>query len=138
MDPVQVHELRYFMAVATSRSYTAVLPRRHRLAGRDSLRMADLSGEPMPTWPGTPVAHASGPQVRDAGQLAQLITWGRVVAVLPESVRGHLPRSRVCVPVPDAPTTTLTLARPAGSRSPELAAFVHAATTTARASITRT
>jgi DNA-binding transcriptional LysR family regulator len=116
----------------------AVLPRGHRLAGRDSLCMADLAGETMPTWPGTQVADAGGPPVRDAGQLAQLISWGRVVAVLPESVRDHLPRNLVCVPVPDAPTTTLMLAWPAGSRSPQLAAFVHAATTTARASITRT
>jgi DNA-binding transcriptional LysR family regulator len=116
----------------------AVLPRRHRLAGRDSLCMADLAGETMPTWPGTPAARASSQQVRDAGQLAQLITWGRVVAVLPESVRDHLPRNLVCISVPDAPTTTLMLAWPAGSRSPELAAFVHAATTTARASITTT
>jgi DNA-binding transcriptional LysR family regulator len=113
-----------------------VLPRRHRLAARESLCMADLSGETMPTWPGTH-ADGAGPQVRDAGELAQLITWGRLVAVLPESVRDHLPRSLVCIPVPDAPTTTLMLAWPAGSRSLDLAAFVHAATTTARASITR-
>src|SRR5690606_5176461 len=71
-------------------------------------------------------------RARDTGQLAQLITWGHVVALLPESVRAHLPRNLVCVPVPDAPTTTLMLAWPAGSRSPALAAFVHAAITVAR------
>ncbi|MEU6414678.1 LysR substrate-binding domain-containing protein [Microbispora sp. NPDC046933] len=111
-----------------------VLPRHHRLAGRDHLSLADLSSETMPTWPGTQPADAVGPQVRDTGQLAQLITWGHLVALLPESVRDHLPRSLVCVPVPDAPTTTLMLAWPADSRSPELAAFVHAAITVARPS----
>jgi hypothetical protein len=99
--------------------------------------MADLSSETMPTWPGAQAADVNGPLVRDACQLAQLITWGRIVAVLPESVRDHLPRSLVCIPVSDAPTTTLMLAWPADSRSPELAAFVHAAITTARASSTR-
>ena len=121
-----------------SERQVVVLPRRHRLAGRDSVRMADLAGEKMPTWPGGHADDTSGPRVRDTGQLAQLITWGHVVAVLPESVRDHLPRSLVCVPVPDAPTTTLMLAWPAGSRSPELAAFVHAAATTASAAMTRT
>ena len=106
-----------------------VLPRHHRLAARDRLSMADLSGETMPIWPGAQPADAAGPQVRDTGQLAQLITWGHVVALLPESVHDHLPRSLVCVRVPDAPTTTLMLAWPANSRSPELAAFVHAAIT---------
>ncbi|MEV4526541.1 LysR substrate-binding domain-containing protein [Streptosporangium sp. NPDC049304] len=110
----------------------AVMPRHHRLAGRDRLSMADLAGETMPVWPGARSADAAGPRIRDTGQLAQLITWGHVVALLPESVRDHLPRSLVCTPVPDAPTTTLMLAWPAGSRSPKLAAFVHAATTVAR------
>ncbi|MER6174409.1 LysR substrate-binding domain-containing protein [Streptosporangium sp. NPDC001681] len=109
-----------------------VLPRHHRLAGRDRLSMADLSSETMPIWRGAQPTDAVGPQVHDTGQLAQLITWGHVVALLPESVRDHLPRSLVCVPVLDAPTTTLMLAWPAGSRSPQLAAFVHAAITAAR------
>lgn len=109
-----------------------VLPRHHHLAGRDHLAMTDLSSETMPLWPGTPPTDSAAPQIRDTGQLAQLITWGHVVALLPESVRAHLPRNLVCVPVPDAPTTTLMLAWPAGSRSPALAAFVHAAITVAR------
>lgn len=113
-----------------------VLPRQHRLAERDAVRMADLRGETMPVWPGARESGAAGaaagganpgPRVRDAGHLTQLITWGRTVAVLPESVRDHLPRGLSCVTVPDAPSTTLILAWPAGTRSPALAAFVRTA-----------
>ncbi|NUT48980.1 MAG: LysR family transcriptional regulator, partial [Saccharothrix sp.] len=92
----------------------AVLPARHRLAGRDAVVMADLADEPLPRWPGE---EDDRPLVRDVGQLMQLIALGRVVAVLPESARQHLRDGLVAVPVSDGPRTTVVVAWPEGSRS---------------------
>jgi DNA-binding transcriptional LysR family regulator len=110
-----------------------VLPRWHRLAGRPGVRVADLSGETLPCWPGSHQSDASGPEVHNAGQLMQLIALGRTVAVLPASVGAQLGRDLVSVPVLDAETTTLLIAWPEGSRSRAVAAFVHAATSVATA-----
>ena len=100
----------------------AALPRGHRLAGRAALVLADLDGEPD--------VHSAdrGPEVRDVGQLLQLIALGQVVAVVPETVRRHGRSDVVLVPVLDAPTTSLLLAWPEGSRSRAVAAFVRAST----------
>jgi DNA-binding transcriptional LysR family regulator len=109
-----------------------VLPSDHRLAGRESVRLADLDGETMPNWQGDAASGAAGPAVHDTGQLIQLIAWGRTVAVLPQSARGAVPRDLVCVPVIDAPATTLLIAWPQGSHSRVIAAFVQAAIVTGR------
>jgi DNA-binding transcriptional LysR family regulator len=108
-----------------------VLPQGHRLAWRETVSLDDLRGQTMPRWPHLPADGADGPEVHDGGQLMQLIALGQVVAVLPESMRGQLRHDLVCVPVIDAPATTLLLAWPEGARSPALAAFVRAATETA-------
>jgi DNA-binding transcriptional LysR family regulator len=108
-----------------------VLPQGHRLAWRETVSLADLRGETMPRWPHLPPDGADGPEVHDTGQLMQLIALGQVVAVLPESVRGQLRHDLVCVPVIDAPATTLLLAWPEAATSLALAAFVRAATQTA-------
>jgi DNA-binding transcriptional LysR family regulator len=109
-----------------------VLPSSHHLAGRQSVLLADLGGETMPNWQGGASSDASGPVVHDIGQLIQLIAWGRTVAVLPQSAGGAVPRGLACVPVIDAPATTLLIAWPQGSRSRVIAAFVQAAIATAR------
>jgi hypothetical protein len=83
----------------------AVLPRTHRLAGRRSLTMADLADEQFPYWPGSPPN--DGPEVRDCAQLMQLIALGRTIALLPASCEEHLWTDLVCVPVTDAPSSTL-------------------------------
>ncbi|MFF1768541.1 LysR family transcriptional regulator [Streptomyces sp. NPDC058249] len=106
----------------------AVLPRHHRLAERAALVLADLDGEPFPRWPGTSAHEASGPEVRDAGQLMQLVALGQVVAVVPESVRRHPRSDVVCVPVLDAPRSSILLAWPERTRSRAVAAFVRAST----------
>ena len=108
----------------------AVLPSTHRLAGKRSLRLADLDGETMPRWPGMA---GDGPEVRDSAQLMQLIALGRTIAVLPESVRDHLRAGLAAVPVLDGPLTTVVLAWPERSRSLAVAAFVRAATGLAEA-----
>ncbi|MEU1387329.1 MULTISPECIES: LysR substrate-binding domain-containing protein [unclassified Nonomuraea] len=105
-----------------------VLPHRHHLAGRASVRLADLTGETMPRWSaGSP----NGLSVQDVGQLMQLVALGRAVAVVPASVRGQLRDDLVCVPVTDAEPTTLILAWPQGHRTSALVAFVRTATTVA-------
>ena len=107
-----------------------VLPAHHRLAGRPAVRLADLAGEPMPRWPGA-AGGPAGPAVRDSAQLMELIALGRAVAVLPESVRGRLRTDLVCVPVLDAPRSTVVIGWPERSRSLAIAAFVRAATAVA-------
>ncbi|MEV7091364.1 LysR substrate-binding domain-containing protein [Amycolatopsis sp. NPDC051045] len=106
----------------------AVLPRGHRLAGRAALVLADLDGEPFPRWPGSDVR---GPEVRDPGQLLQLVALGQVVAVVPESARRHARPDVVYVPVLDAPRTSVLLAWPDRTRSRAVAAFVRASTAVA-------
>ncbi|HEY3481901.1 MAG TPA: LysR substrate-binding domain-containing protein, partial [Streptomyces sp.] len=103
----------------------AMLPRGHRLAGRAALVLADLDGEPFPRWPGSDV---NGPEVRDPGQLLQLIALGQVVAIVPESARRHIRADVVCLPVLDAPRTSVLLAWPDRTSSRAVAAFVRAAT----------
>jgi DNA-binding transcriptional LysR family regulator len=83
-----------------------VLPENHRLARLPSVRLADLADETLPRWPGKPGGNGTGPLIHDAGQLMQLITLGRMVAVVPESVRGRLHSGLVCRPVPDPPSSS--------------------------------
>ncbi|MEW9527258.1 LysR family transcriptional regulator [Microbispora sp. NPDC049125] len=102
-----------------------VLARGHRLAGRSSVTLGCLNGERMPRWPQRP--QGDGPLVQDIGHLGQLIALGRAVAVVPESVRPHLRHDLVCVPVADAPPTTLVVAWPQDARSRAVASFVRVA-----------
>jgi DNA-binding transcriptional LysR family regulator len=111
----------------------AVLAERHPLAQRASVSLADLAGESLPRWPGMPDGARAGPLVRDIGQLMQLIALGRVIALLPESVRGRLASGLVCRPVTDAPSVTIVIAWRASSTSRDVAAFVRAAIATAAA-----
>ncbi|WP_185930956.1 MULTISPECIES: LysR family transcriptional regulator [unclassified Streptomyces] len=104
-----------------------VMPRSHRLAGRTRVCRNDFAGEPLPRWPGAAEDGSHGPEVHDLGQLLHLIALGRMVAVLPASIRGQLRDDLVAVPVDDAEPTTLVLAWPEHATSPALAAFVRAA-----------
>jgi DNA-binding transcriptional LysR family regulator len=118
--------------VLREETQVAVLPTSHKLADRDSLLLEDLRGEPMPRWPGMPLTAESGPEVRDGGQLMQLIALGRTIAVMPASVGTYIRRDLVCVPVRDAPHTLLLIAWPERSRSRAVAAFVRVASAVAR------
>ncbi|MEV6849719.1 LysR family transcriptional regulator [Actinoplanes sp. NPDC051411] len=108
----------------------ALLPAGHPLASSPRLHMADLAGLPLPRWPDRQGHYPDGPgpAVRDNTQLLQLIALDRAVAVLPESVRGHLHEGLVTVPVPDAPPVTTVIAWPPHSRSRALALLVRTAT----------
>ncbi|MHC3469425.1 LysR family transcriptional regulator [Streptomyces sp. 7R007] len=105
----------------------AILPAGHRLAGRASVRMADLAGETPPRWPGAPAGDGSGVEVADVVQLFHMITVGRTVGVLPRSLVQPTPPGLVCVPVADAPPSSLVLAWNDEDRRPLVASFVAAA-----------
>ncbi|MBT2228680.1 LysR family transcriptional regulator [Nonomuraea sp. NEAU-A123] len=138
----------------------AVVPTRHPLAARPFVHLADLDADPIPRWPDprasesrtsdprafeprTSERQASGPHVAsglragDAAQLMQLVALGRMIAVVPESVKEQVRRDLACVPVVDAAPTTVVLAWPEQTRSPALAAFVRTAADVAAGDVAR-
>jgi DNA-binding transcriptional LysR family regulator len=108
----------------------AVLPAGHPLTTRTHLRMTDLTDLPMARWPdrdGT-FPDGSGPEIHDQAQLLQLISLGRTLVVLPESVRPYLNDRHAIVPMLDAPEVTTVIAWPPHSTSRALAALIRTAT----------
>jgi DNA-binding transcriptional LysR family regulator len=74
----------------------------------------------------------SGPA--DVVQMAHMIAFGRMIAVLPRSLVEPAPAGLVCVPVTDAPPSRLVLAWNQYDRRPLVASFVAAALASSRAS----
>ncbi|WP_269810746.1 LysR family transcriptional regulator [Kineosporia rhizophila] len=109
-----------------------VLPQGHPLATRTTVAMADLRGEPQPRWPEARPG-VTGHPVTDTDQLLQLIQLGRMVAVLPGSVRDRLPPGTVSRPIEDAGPVTLVIAWRRASTSRQVAGFVRAATSATHA-----
>ncbi|BCJ37066.1 LysR family transcriptional regulator [Actinocatenispora thailandica] len=105
----------------------AIVAAGHRLAERTSVRMADLADETRPSWQGVPGGDGTGPQVADVLQLAQLIRVNRMVGVLPRSLIEPVPPGLVCVPVTDAPPSSLALAWNDHDHRRPVASFVAAA-----------
>jgi DNA-binding transcriptional LysR family regulator len=106
----------------------AVLPEGHRLAGRDSIALEDLSDETFPRWPGVPGDDGDGPEVAHAAELISLVRLGQVVAVLPRSLLAPSPPGTVCVPVPDAGPSRIAIARNAHDHRDHVTALITAAT----------
>ncbi|SFI78879.1 DNA-binding transcriptional regulator, LysR family [Amycolatopsis sacchari] len=104
-----------------------VLPEGHPLTARTEVSMADLRGGTQPRWPESR-PEVTGPLVSDTEQLLQLVRLGRMVAVLPESIRDRLPPGTVSRPVVDAEPATLVIAWHRESTSRHVAAFIRAAT----------
>lgn len=113
----------------------AMLPRAHRLADRAALTLADLAHEQLPRWPGDDADVTEGrlPEVRDISQAMQLVALGRLIAVLPESVRRRAWPDVACVPLLDAPPTAIVLAWPERTTSRAVAALVRAGAEAAEA-----
>ncbi|MET7649151.1 LysR family transcriptional regulator [Streptomyces sp. NPDC005426] len=110
----------------------AILPRGHRLASRDELRMADLEGETLPRWKGVPDG-GSGPEIVDVAQMTQLIMLGRTIAILPRSSVEPAHPGLVHKPVTDAPPSRMVVAWSQLDHRPLVAAFVEAAVSAGRA-----
>ena len=114
----------------TTEGQVLVLPAGHSWSTRTAVRLdetATVDGLPLPRWP-CGADGADGPEVRDHGQLLQLIGLGRACAVLPESVQGQLRDTLVAVPVVDAAPVTTVIAWPPHSRSRAVADLVRTAT----------
>lgn len=111
----------------------AILPIAHPLAARAQIRAAELAA--LPDLPPARWCRADGsypdgpgPQVRNLGQIYQLIALGRTTVVVPESAAVDLRRDLVTVPVLDAPPVTTVIAWPPHSRQRAVADLVRVAT----------
>lgn len=130
----------------TTERRVAALPASHRLAARNELRCRDLAGEPIPQWPSmTPAEHAywsgrdrsdpdaepvpPGPPVSDPSQLIEVVALGQAVALIPQALAESNPRPEIVYrPVVDASPYSIAIAWSEGSRSQQIAQFVHTAT----------
>lgn len=111
----------------------AVLPSAHPFAGRAQVRTAELTALPdlpMARWCRADGSYPDGPgpEVRNLGQIFQLIALGRTTVVVPESAVVDLRRDLVTVPVLDAPLVTTVIAWPSQSRQRAVADLVRVAT----------
>ena len=68
--------------------------------------------------------HGRGPEVHTQSQLAQQVTMGLTLLVIPASSRALQWPDHVAVPLVDGPLITTVLAWPAVSRSLQVASFV--------------
>ena len=100
----------------------AIVPRGHPLALRPRLsvaEVADVPGLPIARWPRHDRSYppGPGPEVHTPSQMAQLVSLGRALQVIPGSSWAWQWPDHVAVPVLDAPLVTTLLARPASARS---------------------
>jgi len=130
-----------------------VLPAGHALAGRGTITMADLDGEPVVRWPGVPgpldryyrgldqgpdsQPGRPGPAAASLLEALRLAELGRGVTFLPRSVAARFQRPGLAArPVAGLSGSTAVAAWRAGSRDPAVAAFVQAAFEVARSAAT--
>lgn len=129
--PYDVHA-EFDSAPLFTEGQVAIVPAAHPLARASHLRLAevtDVPGLPIARWPRHDGSYppGPGPQVRTQSQLAQLVSPGRTLLVIPASSRAWQWPDHVAVPVLDAPEVTTMLAWPRTSRSPAVPALVEAA-----------
>jgi DNA-binding transcriptional LysR family regulator len=135
--PVPAHGLR--VVPLYTEPVTVALPGGHPLAGRASVDITELAGEPVlrytdapPAWnafwtidprpDGTQPRH--GPAVRDMEEIVQYVRTGTGVAFLPAAIAEAFPRPDVAyVPLTGVPEGQIVLAWDAGRRSPLIEAF---------------
>lgn len=133
--PYDVHTEFDTVPVLTE-GQVAILPAAHPLARRPQLQLtdiADVPGLPIARWPLHDGSYppGPGPEVRTQSQLAQLVSLGRTLLLIPASSRAWQWPDHIAVPVPDAPPVTTMLAWPKTSRSPALPGLIQAATAVA-------
>jgi len=110
----------------------AIVPEGHPLARRPHTSLAEVAHVPdlpIARWPRHDGSYppGPGPEVHTQSEIAQLVSLGRALLVIPESSRAWQWPDHVAVPVLDAPPVTTLLAWPAGARSAHLDGLVRAA-----------
>ncbi|MEU2616724.1 LysR substrate-binding domain-containing protein [Streptomyces sp. NPDC007157] len=111
-----------------------LVPLGHRLAGKESVTLADFADEPLPRFTGAdriganPAGHTNlGALVDTLEDKLELVASGEVVSLAPAGFRGNLRPDIVAVPVVDGDPLQVVLATRAGDRHPLLPAFRRAA-----------
>ncbi|MEU6200004.1 LysR substrate-binding domain-containing protein [Streptomyces sp. NPDC047061] len=111
-----------------------LVPLGHRLAGRESVTLADFADEPLPRFTGSdriganPPGHTNlGPVVETLEDKLELVASGEVVSLAPAGFRGNVRPDIALVPVVDAGPVQVVLATRTGDRHPLGAAFRRAA-----------
>jgi DNA-binding transcriptional LysR family regulator len=118
-----------------------LVPRGHRLAGKESVSLDDIADEPVPrmadpAWnaywridprpDGRPAP--DGPLVTALEDKNELIAAGQAVAIVPAGVyNGQVRPDLTTIPLPDVPPAHVVLATRAGDRGRLVAAFAKAA-----------
>ncbi|NHC13173.1 LysR family transcriptional regulator [Motilibacter deserti] len=110
----------------------AIVPKAHPLAQRPRLTLADVAEVPdlpLARWPRHDGSYppGPGPEVRTQAEIAQLVSLGRALLVIPESSRAWQWPDHVAVPVVDAPLVTTLLAWRGTGRDGRLDGLVAAA-----------
>ena len=118
-------------ALMTERQ-VAIVPRRHPLARCQGLTLADVADVPdlpIARWPRLDGSYppGPGPEVHSQSEIAQLISLGRALIVIPVSSRAWQWPDHVAVPVLDAPLVTTLLAWPGSAPARGLAGLLRAA-----------
>ena len=122
---------------------TVALPAAHPLAGRASVRLADIADEPVLRYTDAPPAWNSfwsmdprpdgtlprhGPAVRDMEEIVEYVRVGSGVAFLPASIAAAFPRTDVAyLPVTGVQAGQIVLAWETARDSPLIEAFAEAA-----------
>ncbi|MEU9409356.1 LysR substrate-binding domain-containing protein [Streptomyces sp. NPDC048281] len=111
-----------------------LVPLGHRLAGRESVALADFADEPLARFTGsdrigaTPPGHTNlGAVVETLEDKLELVASGEVVSLAPAGFRGNLRPDIVVVPIEDAVPLQVVLATRAGDRHALFPAFRRAA-----------
>ncbi|MEU9344189.1 LysR substrate-binding domain-containing protein [Streptomyces sp. NPDC048278] len=111
-----------------------LVPLGHRLAGRESVTLADFADEPLARFTGsdrigaTPPGHTNlGAVVETLEDKLELVASGEVVSLAPAGFRGNLRPDIVVVPIEDAVPLQVVLATRAGDRHALFPAFRRAA-----------
>ena len=120
----------------------AVVASTHRLAGKQSIHVADLAADHLlqdpdavPEWRDIAVELRSGerrpvPQIHSVEEKLELVAGGQGIAVIPQSTANFYTRPDVeAIPIEDLGPNHVAAAWPTGRTTPLIREFVEAATT---------
>lgn len=131
--PVDLRGLRHEPLLSEPR--VVALPTDHRLAGKDTVRLADLAAERLlqnpdavPEWRTVAAAPTDVPVLRTVEEKLEHVAAGRGIVVLPKSTATFYTRPDVTYSlVEDLPLNQVCLAWDSARRSPLIREFVAAA-----------